>query len=47
MRGGASVNDCSGGDQADGKTCFSTRIMWREGGVGEGESRARAELFRI
>lgn len=31
------MNDCSGGDQTDGKKCFSARLMWRDGGVGEGE----------
>lgn len=35
LRGG-SLDGCSGGNQADGDNCFSTRIMWREGGMGEG-----------
>ncbi|EIM82908.1 uncharacterized protein STEHIDRAFT_37722, partial [Stereum hirsutum FP-91666 SS1] len=34
LRGG-SLDGCSGGNQADGDNCFSTRIMWREGGMGE------------
>lgn len=35
LRGG-SLDGCSGGNQADGDNCFSTRIMWRQGGMGEG-----------
>lgn len=35
LRGG-SANGCSGGSQADGSDCFSTRIMWRTDGEGEG-----------
>lgn len=35
LRGGASPNTCDGGSQSDG-TCFSTRIMWRTSGDGEG-----------
>lgn len=35
LRGG-SPNGCSGGNQADGTSCFSTRMMWRTSGQGEG-----------
>lgn len=35
LRGG-DANGCSGGSQADGSDCFSTRIMWRKSGEGEG-----------
>lgn len=35
LRGGPSTTGCSGGSQADGTTCFSTRLMWRTSGVGE------------
>lgn len=38
LRGGVQVTGCSGGSETDGVGCFSTRIMWRAGGVGEGES---------
>ncbi|KZV77090.1 polysaccharide lyase family 14 protein [Peniophora sp. CONT] len=34
LRGGA-PNGCSGGNQADGASCFSTRMMWRKNGAGE------------
>ncbi|KAI0036890.1 polysaccharide lyase family 14 protein [Vararia minispora EC-137] len=34
LRGGA-PNGCSGGNQADGVSCFSTRTMWRTNGAGE------------
>ncbi|KAG6880321.1 hypothetical protein C0992_011070 [Termitomyces sp. T32_za158] len=35
LRGGLNSTGCSGGNQADGKECFSTRLMWREDGEGE------------
>jgi hypothetical protein len=35
LRGGPNPNACSGGSESDG-TCFSTRIMWRTSGDGEG-----------
>jgi len=35
LRGGPDPNACGGGSQPDG-TCFSTRIMWRKSGDGEG-----------
>lgn len=35
LRGGPDPNTCDGGSQSDG-TCFSTRIMWRKSGDGEG-----------
>jgi len=28
---------CSGGRRSDGNQCFSVRLMWRSGGVGESE----------
>lgn len=35
VRGGPDANTCDGGSASDG-TCFSTRIMWRKSGDGEG-----------
>ena len=35
VRGGPDANSCDGGSASDG-TCFSTRIMWRKSGDGEG-----------
>jgi hypothetical protein len=37
LRGGPDPNHCSGGDQANGTNCFSSRLMWRPDGDGEGE----------
>jgi opacity protein-like surface antigen len=34
LRGGT-PNGCSGGNQADGTSCFSSRTMWRTDGEGE------------
>lgn len=36
LRGGLNSTGCSGGNQADGSSCFSTRLMWRKDGAGEG-----------
>jgi hypothetical protein len=36
LRGGLNSTGCSGGNQADGLSCFSTRLMWRRDGEGEG-----------
>ena len=36
LRGGLNSTGCSGGNQADGLSCFSTRLMWRRDGAGEG-----------
>lgn len=36
LRGGPDVNNCSGGNQANGTNCFSSRVMWRTDGNGEG-----------
>jgi hypothetical protein len=36
LRGGLNSTGCSGGNQADGTSCFSTRLMWRRDGAGEG-----------
>lgn len=36
LRGGPNPNACGGGSLSDG-ACFSTRIMWRASGDGEGE----------
>jgi len=38
LRGGLNSTGCSGGNQADGLSCFSTRLMWRRNGEGEGQS---------
>jgi len=35
LRGGPDPNNCSGGNQATGKNCFSSRVMWRTNGAGE------------
>lgn len=37
LRGGLNSTGCSGGTQSDGKDCFSTRLMWRTDGAGEGK----------
>jgi hypothetical protein len=36
LRGGPAVNGCAGGSQPNGSDCFSTRVMWRAQGAGEG-----------
>lgn len=36
LRGGPNSNGCSGGKQPNGTDCFSTRLMWRTNGAGEG-----------
>jgi len=38
LRGGPDRRGCSGGNETDGTGCFSTRIMWRTEGAGEGDS---------
>jgi hypothetical protein len=38
LRGGPDARGCSGGSASDGERCFSTRLMWRTGGAGEGMS---------
>ena len=38
LRGGPDPDHCSGGHQANGTNCFSTRLMWRGEGAGEGAS---------
>ncbi|KAH9961338.1 hypothetical protein BC827DRAFT_1260518 [Russula dissimulans] len=35
LRGGPDPDNCSGGHQANGTNCFSTRLMWRTNGAGE------------
>jgi len=40
LRGGQDPNSCDGGSKSDG-TCFSTRIMWRKSGDGEGTYNSR------
>ncbi|TFY74684.1 hypothetical protein EWM64_g9328 [Hericium alpestre] len=35
LRGGPELDGCSGGNQANGTNCFSTRLMWRTSGQGE------------
>jgi hypothetical protein len=37
LRGGPDPLNCSGGNQANGTNCFSSRLMWRANGAGEGE----------
>jgi hypothetical protein len=37
IRGGPDPDNCSGGKQANGTNCFSSRLMWRTDGAGEGE----------
>jgi len=43
LRGGPDSRGCSGGNETDGTSCFSTRLMWRSGGAGEGTPAARTE----
>ena len=38
LRGGPDPDGCSGGNASTGSNCFSTRLMWRKQGAGEGES---------
>lgn len=35
LRGGPNTTGCSGGNEPNGNDCFSTRLMWRAGGIGE------------
>lgn len=37
LRGGPNPNGCSGGNEPNGTDCFSTRLMWRTNGAGEGK----------
>lgn len=36
LRGGPEPDGCSGGLAANGSNCFSSRLMWRTSGRGEG-----------
>lgn len=36
LRGGPEPDGCSGGAAANGSNCFSSRLMWRTSGMGEG-----------
>ncbi|PAV15213.1 polysaccharide lyase family 14 [Pyrrhoderma noxium] len=36
LRGGPVLNSCSGGREPSGDDCFSSRLMWRKNGEGEG-----------
>ena len=36
LRGGLNSSGCSGGNKSNGLDCFSSRIMWRADGLGEG-----------
>ncbi|CCM01464.1 uncharacterized protein FIBRA_03518 [Fibroporia radiculosa] len=45
LRGGADAYGCSGGQRANGSNCFSTRVMWRPEGEGEGMSRSCLLLY--
>ena len=38
LRGGPSLTGCSGGKEPTGTDCFSTRLMWRTNGEGEGNA---------
>lgn len=46
LRGGPDANTCDGGSASDG-TCFSTRIMWRKSGDGEGTYRLRSQVLGV
>ncbi|KAI3619064.1 polysaccharide lyase family 14 protein [Moniliophthora roreri] len=35
LRGGPNATGCSGGNQPNGRDCFSARLMWRKDGAGE------------
>ncbi len=37
VRGGPDPDGCSGGNASTGATCFSSRLMWRTNGAGEGK----------
>ena len=39
FRGGPDPDGCSGGNASTGANCFSSRLMWRKNGQGEGECR--------
>lgn len=45
LRGGLNSTGCSGGNQATGQDCFSTRLMWRKNGAGEGTTPLTVECF--
>jgi hypothetical protein len=49
LRGGLNSTGCSGGNKADGLDCFSSRLMWRKAGAGEGKERvlSRCSTSRI
>ena len=36
LRGGLNSSGCSGGNESNGLDCFSSRLMWRKDGAGEG-----------
>jgi hypothetical protein len=36
LRGGLATSGCSGGSASNGTSCFSSRVMWRQNGAGEG-----------
>jgi Polysaccharide lyase 14 len=38
LRGGSNTLGCEGGSQPNGTDCWSTRLMWRTAGAGEGMS---------
>lgn len=47
LRGGPEIDSCSGGDAANGTNCFSSRLMWRKNGTGEGKFFQRAIFDHI
>ena len=46
VRGGPDPDGCSGGSASNGTNCFSSRLMWRKQGAGEGEWHSAPVLFR-
>lgn len=47
LRGGPDRFGCSGGNQTDGTGCFSTRLMWRQNGAGEGKLSPLPHLLKV
>ena len=45
IRGGPKLDSCSGGRQPTGSDCFSSRLMWRKDGDGEGKNTIFAVFF--
>lgn len=48
LRGGSDTSGCEGGAEPNGTDCWSTRLMWRTAGEGEGMSpQSLAKLWRV